>query len=77
MLPEWNDSVPKPLPPLDHARRQILPPPPAPPRPVLGDAAATETRNRSGQIVREVDRFNDEVRQEQIEAKASQIEATM
>eukprot|EP00973_Karenia_brevis_P072373 10051769-Karenia_brevis.AAC.1 len=73
MVPAWNDSVPKPPPPVHHARRQILRRQPlAPPRPV-GSAATTSL----AEAAREVDRLNDEVRQDQIEAKAPQIEATM
>eukprot|EP00973_Karenia_brevis_P069251 9628798-Karenia_brevis.AAC.1 len=73
MVPAWNASSPKPPPPVDHARLQLLPPPPpAPPRPV-GSVATTSL----SQMAREFDRFSDEVRQDQIEAKAAQIEATM
>eukprot|EP00973_Karenia_brevis_P012133 1645893-Karenia_brevis.AAC.1 len=72
MVQAWNDALPKPPPPVDHSRRQLEPPPPAPPRPV--DSAAASSFS---QLSRDVDRFTDEVRHDQMEAKAAQIQASM
>eukprot|EP00973_Karenia_brevis_P079737 11064271-Karenia_brevis.AAC.1 len=70
MVQAWNDSLPKPPPPVDHARLQLQPPPPPAPSRPEGSAATTSF----SQLSREFDRFTDEVRQDQIEAKAAQIQ---
>eukprot|EP00973_Karenia_brevis_P017593 2413821-Karenia_brevis.AAC.1 len=78
MTQRWNHQGPELPPPVDHAHRQLLPIPPVPPEPTsTSNTEARHTQARYGFMVHVVERYNDQAREVQLEAKASQVAAAI